>query len=334
MKCTLVALALIVVAAAAMQPLTQQETSFVFAKWMKEHGKKYQDAAEFDARLTAFKKNVEIVRKHQADPKRTFDMALNQFADLSSQEFAERYLGYVPQNRDFLRSKNEVHLSTRGNPASVDWSQKGVVTPVKNQEQCGSCWAFSTTGSVEAAYAIASGNLVSLSEQELVDCSGSAGNQGCEGGLMDNAFNWIISNGGLCTEGDYPYTAQDGTCQTNCTSAVTITGFTDVPPNDESQLESAVVLTPVSIAVEADQSAWQLYSGGIVMASTCGTQLDHGVLLVGYGTDGGQAYWKVKNSWGASWGEQGYIRLQKGAGGAGTCGLCSDPSYPTGAKAV
>jgi cathepsin L len=340
MKFALAVLALLAVTAAALPALTHEEATFVFSRWMKEHNKHYATSAEFDGRLSTFKTNVELVRNHQANPKRSWEMGLTKFADLTFEEFAEFYFGYVFRQRDYLRSKNLAPKSAKNivAPASVDWVAQGKVTPIKDQGQCGSCWAFSTTGSVESAYAIENNAApISLSEQELVDCAQSTGNQGCEGGLMDDAFEWIINSGGtpngLCTESDYPYTAQDGTCaQSNCTAAMYITGFTDVTANSESALATAVVQQPISIAVDASQG-WQLYTGGILTpACGCSTNLDHGVLLVGYGTSSGTAYWKVKNSWGTSWGEDGYIRLQRNTGGSGTCGLCMDPSYPTGAS--
>lgn len=287
-------------------------------------------------RLAIFRKNAEIVRNHMANPNRTYDLALNRFADLSSAEFAEQFLSYVPRQMSFRRAINTDRLPTTDLPASVDWVSAGKVTGVKDQGQCGSCWSFSATGSIEAAYAIENNaSPISLSEQELVDCSGSYGNQGCNGGLMDDAFEFVIANKGLCTEADYKYTAQDGSCKkSKCTSAVTISSFTDVQKNSEAQLQAACAQQPVSIAVDASEG-WQMYSGGILDASSgCSTNLDHGVLLVGYGTEAGKDYWKVKNSWGTSWGEKGYIRLKRNVGGAGTCGLCSFPSYPTGAKKV
>jgi len=254
---------------------------------------------------------------------------MNEFGDLTSKEFASgRIGGYVP--RKLRSARKTTDLPTVDLPSSVDWVAKGAVTPVKNQGQCGSCWAFSTTGSVEGVNEINGHGLKSLSEQQLVDCSGSAGNDGCNGGLMDDAFQWIISNGGICSESAYPYQGVDGTCQT-CTNVASIKSFSNVTPDSDSALAAAVAQQPVSIAIEADQSSFQFYSTGVLTAA-CGTALDHGVLAVGYGTLSGVEYWKVKNSWGGSWGMSGYVLLARGKqynGGAGQCGIYSEPSYPT-----
>jgi hypothetical protein len=235
------------------------------------------------------------------------------------------------------RPKNVfIFPETNSVAGSVDWRTKGAVTPVKNQGQCGSCWAFSTTGSVEGAVAIKTGKLTSVSEQQLVDCSGAEGNQGCNGGLMDYAFEYIIKNGGLDTESDYAYTARDGSCNAAkaATKASSISSYKDVAHNSEAQLIAAVTQQPVSVAIEADQSGFQLYKSG-VFSGPCGTQLDHGVLAVGYNTDStGKNYWIVKNSWGASWGLQGYILMAQGKGAAGICGINMEPSYPTATAAM
>merc|ERR1712193_334592 len=188
----------------------------------------------------------------------------------------------------------------------------------------------STTGSLEGAWEIATGNLVSLSEQQFVDCSKSFGNMGCNGGLMDNAFQYAEQNA-ICPEQSYPYKAKGGTCQaSSCTTGIPkggVTGFKDVGKEDLQALEEAVAQQPVSIAIEADQRVFQMYHSG-VLTSTCGTKLDHGVLAVGYGTLDGPDYWKVKNSWGPTWGLEGYILLEKGKNSAGECGIKMQPSYP------
>ena len=217
-------------------------------------------------------------------PGLSYTLGHNEFSDLSWDEFQAVYVNGLNGNPHLRRPKNYVDLP-KASSDSVDWVSKGAVTPVKNQGQCGSCWAFSTTGSFEGAYQVATGNLVSFSEQNLVSCD--TVDDGCSGGLMDNAFGWIKSNGGLCTEDDYPYTSgsgSSGSCKTSCSKAATLTGWSDVKQGDEDALKSAVEKGPVSVAIEADKSVFQLYSGGVfTSAEQCGTQLDHGVLVVGYG---------------------------------------------------
>jgi len=257
-------------------------------------------------------------------------MAVNKFADLMPSEFKERMTGGFRAKE--AKATNVVALPTANIPASVDWVSAGAVTPVKNQGQCGSCWSFSTTGSVEGITFISTGNLVSLSEQQLVDCSGAEGNNGCNGGLMDYAFQFIIDNNGITTEAAYPYTAAQGTCQTGMTPAATISSYNDIPANDDASFAAALATQPVSIAIEADQNCFQFYSSGVLDCPTCGTQLDHGVLAVGYGTDSasGNNYYKVKNSWGADWGMSGYVLLLRGgdSGASGECGILMSASVP------
>jgi C1A family cysteine protease len=307
-----------------------------FIAWMNRHGKQYSTMEEYLLREYNFNKNAFAIEKRNSLPDRTAKLGLNQFADISQEEFSSRYLGGYKQRSQMLRGEVKAYESYNplvSLPAAVDWVAEGAVTGVKNQGQCGSCWSFSTTGAVEGAWFLAGNPLTSLSEQQLVDCSTAQGNQGCNGGLMDQAFEYIIQNGGICSETAYPYTATQGTCASaNCTSVAHISSYIDVQPNNETALMIAVAKQPVSVAVEADGLDWQFYMGGIV-TDACGTNLDHGVLVVGYGTQETtqpQDYWKVKNSWGPSWGEQGYIRLGRGSKFAphGECGILMDPSYP------
>jgi len=210
----------------------------------------------------------------------------------------------------------------------VNWVNKGAVTAVKNQGQCGSCWSFSTTGSVEGAHFLATGKLVSLSEQNLVDCSTTEGNEGCNGGLMDYAFEYIEKNKGIDTEASYPYRA---TGPNRCAFkpadvGATITSYHDIPSGSESALQTGVDKQPVSVAIDAGHNSFQLYKSGVYYEPACSsTQLDHGVLAVGYGT-GSSDYWLVKNSWGADWGMSGYIQMSRNKNN--NCGIATSASYP------
>jgi len=233
-----------------------------------------------------------------------------------------------------------VERSKSSSASSVDWVSAGAVTPVKDQGQCGSCWSFSTTGALEGAYYTTYGSLPSFSEQQLVDCDNrqhGGKDMGCNGGLMDNAFTWIKKNGGLCTEVSYPYvsgtTKTAGTCQTTCSAVKNsaVVSYTDVTPKSDSAMMQALTQQPVSVAIEADQKAFQLYKSG-VFTGDCGVNLDHGVLVVGYGSMAGSDYYRIKNSWGTTWGDDGYIYIGRGSqfnDGQGQCGVLLSASYPT-----
>jgi len=301
-----------------------------FERFIQKWDKKYS-VEEKAKRFLIFADNFAFVMAENAKNHK-YKLAVNEFADMTADEFGASHFGVSKPEKMWgdLPYLGQHKYSGAALPSSVDWSSKGAVTPIKNQGQCGSCWSFSTTGSLEGAWEIATGKLVSLSEQQFVDCSKSYGNMGCNGGLMDNAFKYAEKNA-LCTEASYPYKAKGGTCEaSSCTVGIPmggVTGFKDVSQENLQAMEEAVAQQPVSIAIEADQRIFQLYHSG-VLNGTCGTKLDHGVLAVGYGTMDGTDYWKVKNSWGASWGDEGYILLAKGKNAAGECGIKMQPSYP------
>lgn len=340
-----------VVAVATAATLSESEYETLWNQFKKDFTKVYAPTEEFD-RYNTFKANVNFISEHNAKAdEHGWTVGMNQFGDMTRTEFKETMLTYKAENK----KANDAPVLDESNLAdSVDWVAKGAVTPVKNQGQCGSCWAFSTTGSTEGAYQIATGKLLSFSEQELVDCAGSYGNQGCNGGLMDDGFKYLEAKGDAL-EATYSYTGKTGKCDATKTSKTAlakgqVTSFKDVTSKSESQLLAAVNQGPVSVAIEADQSGFQFYKSG-VFSGTCGTKLDHGVLVVGYGSDGGKDYWKVKNSWAATWGDKGYIRMVRkgsnatatgrkllggggGGGAGGQCGILMQPSYPVVSKSV
>jgi KDEL-tailed cysteine endopeptidase len=301
-----------------------------FTHFQERFSKKYENIEELEIRFAIFRENLRNIIIHNLDYSQNFTMGVNQFTDLTPQEFKSTWVSGLKAEVGSYGCKSFTSSAT-GAPASVDWRNKGAVTSVKDQGQCGSCWTFSATGAIEGAWAIAKGDLVDLSEQELVDCATgiSYGSHGCNGGQMEGAFKFVIENG-QCSLSSYPYTAKDGTCQ-KCSSVAHITSCSDVKPNDQVSLKAAVAQQPVAVAIEADTRYFQSYSSGILTSSSCGTSLDHGVLTVGYGEENGQKYWLVKNSWGTTWGDKGYVKIARSdsTNDAGICGIAMDPSFPT-----
>ncbi|TKY73587.1 Vignain protein [Spatholobus suberectus] len=305
----------------------------LYERWRSHHTVS-RSLGDKHKRFNVFKANVMHVHNTNIMDK-PYKLKLNKFADMTNHEFRSTYAGSKVNHHRMFRG------TPRGNgtfmyekvgsvPPSVDWRKKGAVTDVKDQGKCGSCWAFSTVGAVEGINQIKTNKLVSLSEQELVDCDNEE-NAGCNGGLMEYAFEFIKQKGGITTESNYPYTAQVGTCDASKENdlAVSIDGHENVPANDENALLKAVANQPVSVAIDAGGSDFQFYSEG-VFTGECGTGLNHGVAIVGYGTTvDGTNFWIVKNSWGQEWGEQGYIRMQRNISNKeGLCGIAMEASYP------
>ena len=296
---------------------------FRFIHHVAHHNLSYATMAEFEARKEIFMAKDAEIQEINANPEHTFTVGHNQFSTWADWEM-KQMLGY----RAFVGAAEgelEFNMPTAD---SVDWRTKGAVTPVKDQGQCGSCWAFSSTGAMEGAHQIASGDLVSLSEQELVDCD-HLGSQGCNGGSMAGAFFWYKSNKSEA-ENQYTYTAKTGTCHsTDFTGLFNSKGFKQVTAKSSSALMASIQTGPTSVAIEADKAVFQQYTSGILNSTACGTQLDHGVLAVGYGSENGQNYYIVKNSWNTTWGDQGYIKIANNGDGDGICGIQMAAVRPT-----
>jgi len=305
-----------------------------FKEFVEKFDKNYETKQEFEERLAIFTENLKHIEELNAKKTAT-QFGVTQYADLTREEFKNTRLSSYPfvANPEWPMGSSFSQQAVDALPDSWDWRVKGAVTGVKDQGQCGSCWAFSTTGCIEGQWFLAGHNLTGLSEQHLVDCDHECmeyqGQQtcdaGCEGGLMPNAFNFVLKNNGIDTEDSYPYTAEDGTCQTNGVIGATIANWTMIPGNEDQMAAYLVNQGPVSIAVDADD--WQYYVGGVFEFPWCGTSLDHGVLIVGYDSEVdwfGQTiqFWWVKNSWGESFGYDGYIKLARGSD------QCGDNLFP------
>lgn len=325
-----------------------------FTNWIMIYHIQIKDNNQFDKMFSNWLDNDKYI-EYINSLNKTYKLGHNKYSGMNQDEFRE-LAGFKTNIESFkynlLGLQKNLNFSTNitystSPPTFVDWRTKNVVTPVKDQGQCGSCWSFSNTGALEGAYALKYDKLLSFSEQELVDCSNlknGGPNMGCNGGQISQTMDWIGKNGGLCTESDYPYfsgtTQSGGACNSKLCEAVvgsTVISHTDVDPNSDDAMMDALVKQPVSVGIEADQRAFQLYSSG-VFTDSCGTSIDHAVLLVGYGHDNATDldYYILKNSWGVTWGDQGYIYIGKGTdksgkvynSGKGQCGVLMMGAYP------
>jgi C1A family cysteine protease len=303
-----------------------------FGFFRKRFNKVYQSIEEFEYRFSVFKDNMRFILDHNMNSFSNFSLGVNQFTDLTNDEYRAAYIGGA---RVGSYGCSAYENDKTGAAAAKNWVKDGAVTSVKDQGQCGSCWTFSATGAIEGAMAVYKNYLVDLSEQELVDCATGFkyGSHGCNGGQMEGAFKYVIENG-QCALSEYPYVS--GTTKTandacmSCDPVAQISKCYDVKPNDEISLKNAVFQQPVAVAIEADTRYFQMYSNGVLDSAECGTQLDHGVLTVGYGEENGVKYWLVKNSWSTSWGEDGYVKIGRSdsTNDPGICGIAMDPSFP------
>lgn len=319
-----------------------EEWNLYKAKYNKTYSDPEQDKYRFKLFLDTKHKVAKHNQRH-ANGESSYTLTLNKFADIDQEEFVATMNGYKPHYRQ-RDLENDHHPRVRAElkklssetpyelPKFIDWRQHGYVSPVKDQGHCGSCWAFSSTGALEGQHYRVSGNLISLSEQNLVDCSKKYGNMGCDGGLMDNAFRYIRDNHGVDTENSYPYEAHDDKCRfKNKTVGADDKGYVQIPMGDEGKLTKAVAQKgPISVAIDASQESFRLYDGGVYDEPACGNQednLDHGVLVVGYGTDPVHGdYYLVKNSWSEIWGQAGYIKMARNRDNQ--CGIATSASYP------
>ncbi|CAF1384098.1 unnamed protein product [Adineta steineri] len=314
-------------------PMLDEQLGNQWALFKRVHEKQYYSIEEETARRTIWEANLAKIQKHNVEADlgiHTYTLGMNRFGDMTNEEFRKQMNGFKVSAKD--ESFDRHTFLARANvaiPDAVDWRTKGYVTPIKDQGQCGSCWAFSATGSLEGQHFAKTQQLVSLSEQNLVDCSGKFGNMGCDGGLMDSAFQYIKANNGIDTEKSYPYEAQDGKCRFKKENVgATDTGFVDIKAQNETDLQNAIAtIGPISVAIDASQDSFQFYKSGIYNEPDCSsTELDHGVLAVGYDKSGSGEYYIVKNSWGTSWGNQGYIWM--GRNKKNQCGIATMASYP------
>jgi len=297
-------------------------------KFKIEYGKNFLAGQEHDARKNIFANNLKFIEKHNAEHAlglHTFTVGINQFADLTNEEFVQQFTGVKAADDIGILEESPVEI-VGDRPESIDWREKGAVTGVKNQGQCGSCWAFGTVGTIEGAHFKKTGKLVSLSEKNLVDCSRQ--NHGCRGGLPYLALNFVIKQGGIDTEESYPYHPSQGQCRFDEDNiGATITRARRIIKGSEEDLQNALAtIGPIAVAIDAAHYSFQLYHSGVYHERSCSSyRLDHAVLAVGYGSEHGKDYYIVKNSWGPRWGLGGYIKMARNS--HNNCGIATDACY-------
>ena len=329
---SLIQVSVILVALLATGMLINHETKWqvspkihvAFQTWLLKHGKIYASPQEFLHRLSIFERALLEVEQHNASGE-TWTMGLNFMSDLTVEEAKAKYFGKRPSSLHQDIEVDNSLLTKKSERNAIDWVALGAVSPVKDQKDCGSCWAFSVVGALESLNMIKNkpSQFALYSEQQLVDCSTKYGNEGCNGGEESNAYKYIKDNG-ITTESDYPYTARDGNCKTKV-GVLKVSGYKIVPHKSSPALDNACDSQPVNVGIDAE--AIMKYSGGVFSDKKCGSKLDHAVLLVGYD----DKTWKVKNSWSTSWGDKGFIYFDKSAvsdKNGGICGILLDSIFP------
>lgn len=312
--------------ASVLQVIGHARHSLSFARFAHRYGKKYETVEEMRLRFSIFSENLELIKSTNRKGL-PYQLAINHFADWSWEEFQRHRLGAAQNCSATFKGNHK--LTDDALPETKDWRELGIVSPVKDQGHCGSCWTFSTTGALEAAYHQAFGKRISLSEQQLVDCAQAFNNFGCNGGLPSQAFEYIKYNGGLDTEEAYPYTGKDGVCKFSSENVgVQVIDSVNITLGAEDELKHAVALVrPVSVAFEV-VDGFRFYKSGVYTSTTCGStpmDVNHAVVAVGYGVENGVPYWLIKNSWGKEWGDNGYFKMELGKN---MCGVATCASYP------